>query len=105
MAWVYLFIAGVFEVAWPLEFKLSQVTPYRVAFLVGAVISMALSGYCFWLAQREVPIGTAYAVWTGIGAAGTFVIGLIFFGDPVRFLRFVSLGLIVMGIIGLRLSK
>ncbi len=105
MAWLYLMIAGVFEVGWPLGFKLSQVTPYRTVFLAGAVLSMALSGYFLWLAQRAIPIGTAYAVWTGIGAAGTFLIGLVFFGDPVRFLRFLSFALIVTGVIGLRLSR
>jgi quaternary ammonium compound-resistance protein SugE len=105
MAWLYLVIAGMFEVGWPLGFKLSQVTPYRIIFLSSAVVSMALSVYFFWLAQRNVPIGTAYAVWTGIGAAGTFLVGLIFFGDPIRFLRFLSFALIVTGIVGLRLSK
>ncbi len=105
MAWLYLMIAGIFEVGWPLGFKLSQVTSYRAVFLFGAVVSMALSGYFLWLAQRTIPIGTAYAVWTGIGAVGTFLIGLLFFGDPIRFLRFLSFALIVMGIVGLRLSK
>jgi quaternary ammonium compound-resistance protein SugE len=105
MAWLYLFIAGMFEVGWPLGFKLSQVTPYRIIFLPLGVISMALSFSFFWLAQRSVPIGTAYAIWTGIGAAGTFLVGLLFFGDPARLLRFLSFALIVTGIIGLRVSK
>jgi quaternary ammonium compound-resistance protein SugE len=105
MAWIYLMIAGVFEIGWPLGFKLSQNSPHRIAFLIGAVVSMALSGYFLWLAQRDIPIGTAYAVWTGIGAAGTFVIGLAFFGDPARLLRLASFGLILIGVIGLRLSR
>ncbi len=71
-AWVYLIIAGVFEMGWPLGFKLSQVTRYKIMFIGVAVVSMALSGLFLWLAQRNIPIGTAYAVWTGIGAAGDF---------------------------------
>jgi quaternary ammonium compound-resistance protein SugE len=105
MAWFYLIVAGFFEVGWPLGFKLSQVTSYRAAFLALAIISMALSGYFLWLAQRSIPIGTAYAIWTGIGAAGTFLIGLLFFGDPVKLFRILSFALIIMGVIGLRLSK
>jgi quaternary ammonium compound-resistance protein SugE len=105
MAWLYLVTASIFEIGWPLGFKLSQVTPYRIGFLAFAVISMALSGYFLWLAQRDIPIGTAYAAWTGIGAAGTFLIGLLFFGDPIKFLRFLSFALIVTGVIGLKLSK
>ncbi len=104
MAWVYLIVAGVFEVGWPLGFKLSEVTSHRAVFLPLAVIAMVLSFSFFWLAQRDIPIGTAYIVWVGIGAAGTFLAGVTLFGDPVRLLRFLSFALIVMGVIGLRLS-
>ncbi len=69
-----------------------------------AVIGMAASGLLLWLAQRSIPIGTAYAVWTGIGAAGTFVVGVLFFGDSLGLLRMISVGLIVAGIIGLKLA-
>jgi len=67
-------------------------------------VYMGLSGLFLWLAQRDIPIGTAYAVWTGIGAAGTFLIGLIVFHDPASMMRILSFLLIVTGVIGLRLS-
>jgi quaternary ammonium compound-resistance protein SugE len=65
---------------------------------------MALSGFFLWLAQREIPIGTAYAVWTGIGASGTFLIGIVFFGDPAGMMRWLSFALIVIGVIGLKVN-
>ncbi len=104
MAWIYLVIAGLFEIGWPLGFKLSQTTRFRASFIIMAVISMLISGLFLWLAQREIPIGTAYAVWTGIGAAGTFILGIIFFGDAWGMMRILSFVLIVIGVIGLKLS-
>lgn len=104
LAWTYLFIAAVLEIGWPLGFKLSQTTSYRIVFILLAVGCMALSGVFLWLAQREIPIGTAYAVWTGIGAAGTFLIGVFVFNDPASMLRVLSFLLIVTGVIGLRIS-
>ena len=104
MAWLYLIAAGLCEIAWPVGLKLSQ-TPGRLALgLVIAVVGMAVSGLLLWLAQRSIPIGTAYAVWTGIGAAGTFAVGIAFSGDSTSTLRLVSAGLIVAGIIGLKLA-
>jgi quaternary ammonium compound-resistance protein SugE len=103
-AWIYLILAGVFEMGWPLGFKLSQVTRFKIGFIGLAVLSMALSGWFLWLAQRNIPIGTAYAVWTGIGATGTFLLGLFFFGDPAAAWRLFSFALIVVGIIGLKIS-
>lgn len=97
-------IAGLFEIGWPLGFKLSQTTRFKWLYIGLAVLSMALSGLFLWLAQRQIPIGTAYALWTGIGAAGTFLIGILWFGDPVGLLRLLSFMLIVMGVIGLKLS-
>jgi quaternary ammonium compound-resistance protein SugE len=105
LAWVYLFIAGLFEIGWPLGFKLSQTARFRWLFIGVAVLSMALSGFFLWTAQRQIPIGTAYAVWTGIGAAGTFLIGIAFFGDPVGMLRLLSFLLIIAGVVGLKLSQ
>ena len=104
MAWAYLLLAGVFEIGWPLGFKLSQQAEYRISGIVGAIISMAFSGVLLWMAQREIPIGTAYAVWTGIGGAGTFLIGVMFFGDPASLVRFVGVALIVGGVITLKLA-
>ena len=69
-----------------------------------AVVGMTASGALLGLAQRDIPIGTAYAVWTGIGAAGTFAVGIAFYGDSASAGRLVSVGLIVAGIIGLKLA-
>lgn len=104
MAWIYLVIAGILEIGWPLGFKLSQVTPHRVPFIVLAALCMAASGCFLWLAQRTIPIGTAYAVWTGIGAAGTFLVGVAAFGDSASLLRMFSVGLIIAGVTGLKLA-
>ncbi len=98
-------IAGLFEIGWPLGFKLSQVTRFRLLFIGLAVVSMALSGFFLWVAQRGIPIGTAYAVWTGIGAAGTFLIGIAFFSDAAGLLRILSFLLLVVGVVGLKLSE
>ncbi|MDS4025837.1 MAG: multidrug efflux SMR transporter [Candidatus Contendobacter sp.] len=104
MAWLYLIVAGLFEIAWPVGLKLSQ-TPGRLALGVFiAVVGIAASGVFLGLAQRDIPIGTAYAVWTGIGAVGTFAVGILFYGDAASAGRLVSVGLIIAGIIGLKLT-
>lgn len=106
MEWLYLFIAGLFEMGWPLGFKLSQVqAEHKWQWIIIAVISMALSGFFLWFAQRNIPIGTAYAVWTGIGAVGTFFIGIVFFKDAASMMRMLSVLLIVIGIVGLKLAQ
>jgi quaternary ammonium compound-resistance protein SugE len=105
MAWVYLIVAGLCEIGWPVGLKLSQTPGRLVLGVVIAVVCMAASGAFLWLAQKTIPIGTAYAVWTGIGAAGTFVVGILFYGDSASALRLVSVGLIVAGIIGLKLAQ
>lgn len=105
LAWIYLIIAGILEIGWPLGFKLSQTTSQRVLFILMAVVCMAFSGFFLWLAQRDIPIGTAYAVWTGIGAGGTFLVGLVMFNDPVSLMRILSFLLIVFGVIGFKLSS
>ena len=78
MSWIYLVLAGLCEIGWPLGFKLSQTPgtgPGKFAACIAcSVFSMVLSGFLLWLAQRNIPIGTAYAVWTGIGALGTFLV-------------------------------
>ncbi len=104
MAWIFLVLAGIFEIGWPLGLKLSQGTANRVLWILMAIVSMGLSGLFLWFAQKEIPIGTAYAVWTGIGAAGTFTVGILFFQDPANAFRIVSASLIVLGIVGLKLS-
>jgi quaternary ammonium compound-resistance protein SugE len=104
-SWFYLIVAGLFEIGWPLGFKLSQITRFRLLFIAVAVGSMALSGIFLWLAQKDIPIGTAYAVWTGIGAAGTFFFFFFWYKDPAGMMRILSFALIVIGVIGLKLSE
>ena len=77
--------------------------PHRIQILI-AVVFMVLSGFLLWLAQRQIPIGTAYAVWTGIGAAGTFLVGIFFYGDPASMTRYLGLSFIVLGVITLKLA-
>lgn len=104
MAWIYLIIAGVFEIGWPLGLKLSQTTEQKFVWILFAALSMTVSGAFLWLAQKSIPMGTAYAVWTGIGAVGAFLVGIMLFKDPATFLRFLSVTFIVIGIVGLKLS-
>lgn len=104
MSWIYLFIAAIFEIGWPLGFKLSQTTTHKFGWIVFAVVSMALSGLFLWMAQKNIPMGTAYAVWTGIGAAGTFLVGVWYFQDSASLLRILSVFLIIAGVVGLKLS-
>jgi quaternary ammonium compound-resistance protein SugE len=105
MAWIFLIIAGCFEIGWPLGMKLSQTqAQYKFGWIIFSIVSMALSGYFLWIAQKTIPMGTAYAIWTGIGAVGAFIVGIAFFKDPASFFRIASATLIVMGIIGLKLS-
>lgn len=105
MNWIYLILAGIFEIGWPLGLKLSQTMPSKILGILIAVISMSLSGVFLWLAQKTIPIGTAYAVWTGIGAVGTLLIGIFYFGDSASFWRMFSALLIVIGIVGLKLAN
>jgi len=67
-------------------------------------VFMGASGFLLWLAQRQIPIGTAYAVWTGIGAAGTFLVGVLYYGDPTSIMRYVGVALIVAGVATLKLA-
>ena len=85
LAWTYLIAAGLVEIGWPIGLKWAQGAQDArgtISGIVLAVVCMALSGALLYLAQKQISLGTSYAVWTGIGAAGTFVIGVWFFGDP-----------------------
>lgn len=105
LAWFYLLLAGLFEVGWPVGLKMAQ-TPGKVALgVVVAVACMALSGALLWMAQKSIPMGTAYAVWTGIGAAGTFVVGLAAYGDPAGLARVLGVAMIVGGVAVLKLAS
>lgn len=104
MNWIYLILAGIFEIGWPLGLKLSQTMTSKAFGITLAVASMILSGLLLWHAQKTIPIGTAYAVWTGIGAVGTVIIGVMYFGDSASIWRMFSALLIVIGIVGLKLA-
>ena len=100
--WILLISAGLFEIGWPLGLKLSAIPSYKIIGPVIAIVSMIISGILLWLSLKGISIGTAYAVWTGIGAAGTFVIGVIFFNDPSILLRWIGVSLIILGVIFLK---
>jgi len=102
VAWVYLTIAGLFEIGWAVGLKYSDGFSKPVpSFLT--VVAMAFSIWLLALAMRTIPVGTAYAVWTGIGAIGVAVLGVVLFGESRELLRIVCLFLIIAGIIGLKL--
>jgi len=104
MAWIYLLIAALFEVGWPTGLKLAQVLPAaRYFWLLFAVITMTISGVLLFLAQKQIPIGSAYAIWTGIGTIGTFLVGVLFFHDSISLMRFLGVLLILSGVIVLKL--
>jgi quaternary ammonium compound-resistance protein SugE len=102
MAWVILFVAGLLETGWAIGLKytdgFSRLWP-SVWTILAMVLSLIMLGY----ALKTLPVGTAYAVWTGIGAFGTAVLGIVLFGEPATAARLISIGLIVSGIIGLKL--
>jgi quaternary ammonium compound-resistance protein SugE len=102
LAWVYLFVAGIFEVGFATSLKLSEnftVWPWIISFFICASISFGL----LVVATKHIPLGTAYAVWTGIGAFGTALVGIVAFGDPATFGRIFFLLLLIGSVIGLKL--
>jgi quaternary ammonium compound-resistance protein SugE len=105
MAWTYLVLAGICEIGWPIGLKLGGADSLpRLLWIGFAVACMVVSGGLLWLAQRDIPMGTAYAVWTGIGAIGAFAVGVVFFGDASTMTRWLSVALITAGIVGLKLA-
>lgn len=104
MAWVYLIAAGLFEIGWPIGLKMAQGGEQRTLGVILAVVAMGISGFLLFLAQREIALGTSYAVWTGIGAAGTFLIGIWFFGDASSLARYLGIALIIGGVIVLKMA-
>ncbi len=105
MAWLYLVVAGLFEIGWPLGLKKGWTAGgLQVGWLLFAIACMAVSGALLMTAQRVIPMGTAYAVWTGIGAVGAFVTGILLFGDSASAMRIASIALIVAGIVGLKMA-
>ncbi|MEA4926996.1 MAG: quaternary ammonium compound efflux SMR transporter SugE [Syntrophomonadaceae bacterium] len=104
MAWIYLIIAGVFEVIWAIGLKYSYGFTKLYPSLI-TLIGMIISFYFLSLAAKVLPIGTAYAIWTGIGALGAVLLGIFLFNEPVNILRIAFLGFIVIGILGLKLTS
>ena len=100
--WVVLVVAGLFEVMWASGIK--YVGVQRPLISLGVAVALVASMVGLWIATQKLPVGTAYAVWTGIGAAGTFLVGVFFFGDPSLLLRWMGLGLIVAGVVCLKLA-
>ncbi|WP_029586261.1 quaternary ammonium compound efflux SMR transporter SugE [Bradyrhizobium sp. URHD0069] len=102
MAWLLLLIAGLLEVGWAVGLKYTEGFT-RLVPSVLTLVSMAASVGMLGLALKTLPIGTAYAVWTGIGAVGTAILGIVLFGDPAGIARIACIGLIIAGIVGLKL--
>jgi quaternary ammonium compound-resistance protein SugE len=102
MAWALLFVAGLFEIVWAIGLKYTDgfTRPWPTA---GTVLAMLASIVLLGLAVRTLPIGTAYAVWTGIGAAGTVILGIVLFAEPATALRLFFVAMIVGGIVGLKI--
>ncbi len=103
MAWIYLLLAGLFEIVWAIGLKYTEgftrLWP-TVMTIAAMIVSMGLLG----IAVKDLPIGTAYAIWTGIGAVGAAILGIVLFAEPATALRIASIGLIVAGVIGLKLA-
>lgn len=102
MAWVYLFIAGLFEIAWAVGLKYSAGFTKLVPSVVTLILMIA-SFYFLSISVKSIPIGTGYAVWTGIGAVGTTILGMILFGESKELIRILCIMLIVIGIVGLKI--
>ncbi|MCF4990918.1 quaternary ammonium compound efflux SMR transporter SugE [Pseudomonas gessardii] len=103
MSWVILFFAGLFEVGWAVGLKYTEgfSKPMPTALTIAAMaVSLGLLG----LAMKELPLGTAYAIWTGVGAVGTVIAGIILFGESMALFRLASVALIIAGLVGLKIS-
>ena len=104
MAWIVLFVAGLLEVGWAIGLKYTEGFT-RLWPSVGTAVSMVLSVVLLGWAMRTLPVGTAYAVWTGIGAVGTVALGIVLFHEPATAARLACVTLIVAGILGLKLTS
>ena len=104
MSWIILVLAGLFEIGWAIGLKYTEgFTKFWPT--VGTVSAMVISVGLLGIAMRDLPVGTAYAIWVGIGAVGTVILGMVLMGDAASPGRLVSLGLIIAGIIGLKLAR
>lgn len=98
MAWLYLLVAAVFEVGWPVGLKMAEISSLKLLWIVFAAVAMVFSGVFLYMAQKSIPIGTAYAIWTGIGASCTFAVGILFFHDIISFIRCLGIVFIILGV-------
>ena len=103
MAWLILFLAGLFEVGWAVGLKYTDGFT-RLWPTLATAVSMAISLWLLGIAMKSLPLGTSYAVWVGVGTVGTVILGIVLFNEPVNALRLISVGLILAGIIGLKLA-
>jgi quaternary ammonium compound-resistance protein SugE len=103
MAWVILFLAGLFETGWAIGLKYTDGFT-RLWPTVWTVVAMIISLWLLGIAVKSLPVGTAYSVWVGVGAVGTVVLGIVLLGEPANAARLISVGLIIAGIIGLKLA-
>jgi quaternary ammonium compound-resistance protein SugE len=104
MPWIILVLAGIFEIGWAIGLKYTEGFT-RLWPTVGTVAAMAVSLSLLGIAMKSLPVGTAYAIWVGVGAVGTAILGIVLFGEAANAGRIVSLLLIVAGIIGLKLAS
>lgn len=103
MPWIILLLAGLFEIAWAIGLKYTEGFT-RLWPTLGTAAAMIVSLVLLGMAMKSLPVGTAYAVWVGVGAVGTAILGIVLLGEPASTGRLVSLGLIVAGVIGLKLA-
>lgn len=103
MSWIILFFAGLFEVGWAVGLKYTDGFS-RPLPTVLTIVAMAISLGLLGLAMKELPLGTAYAIWTGVGAVGTVIAGIILFGESMALFRLASVALIIAGLVGLKIS-
>lgn len=104
MAWIYLVLAGLFEIGWAIGLKYTDGFTRLIPSLLTAV-SMVVSVVLLGIALKTLPVGTGYAVWTGIGTVGTAILGIYLLGEPATALRLACIGLIVLGILGLKAAS
>jgi quaternary ammonium compound-resistance protein SugE len=103
MAWILLIVAGLFEVGWAIGLKYTDgfTRPLPTA---GTIAAMVISVWLLGIAMKTLPVGTAYSVWVGVGAAGTVILGILLFKEPANALRLASIGLVIAGIVGLKVA-
>jgi quaternary ammonium compound-resistance protein SugE len=103
MAWILLIVAGLFEIAWAIGLKYTDGLT-RPLPTIGTIAAMVISVWLLGIAMKTLPVGTAYSVWVGVGAAGTVILGIILFKEPANALRIASIALVIAGIVGLKVA-